>query len=100
MLLYLSEVGDKLPNASGTLIHGCAIALIAFGFGRVHRGLVLLPMPIIFLLNWVMIRTLREHDLGAMIFDELGWSWIVDQFFGGNVPYAVAVVAAFKNRKV
>ncbi len=96
MVLLLAEIWDKMPTVAGTTVVACLIAAVSIGLGLIRRWLVLLPLPVIAFYDWALCRELLEPGFGKLVVDELGWGWVVGQFVGWNLPYAVGVVACVR----
>ncbi len=98
--LFLAEIVDKMPTVPGTAIGSMNYVGLFVALSRVRWWLYLIPLPLIIWTNIGEWGQLQEPGFGREIISELGWDYVVGQFFWINAPYLLATGYVWRQRQM
>lgn len=98
-MVMLGEISDKVPSLVAIATVAGTIATVAVLIGRIRKWLVLLPLPLVLVFNWITINELLvDTSFTSAIKTELGTSYIWIGFAAWNLPYIAALAATIPVR--
>jgi hypothetical protein len=97
-LLILAEVMDKEPSLTQIWTEFGALILLGTGLTLLHRRLVLLLLPFIFLFAFGTLDELQAPDVGPAILLEAGRGYVVQRYLAVILALSAPVVALVAKR--
>jgi hypothetical protein len=99
LILFLAEVGDKVPPLTTLVSWSAAITFLAVLLSFWRKWLAVVPLPLATVFAIAATAESRDRVVGPAIIHELSYGYVALAYFLAAAPFVAIALLVFRRKK-